>query len=169
MRGSIVRGSSLRPRHTAIVCCGTLQATGTSMGFMERGKRCTKRSRAPTYPSISVIPSSWVAAAKCGMLARSCPGSPPPLSPRSSHSQSTSCSPLRRGETVDTSDIQQTIWPRLAAIGERLWSPRDVTGADKGAVVRGGWVRSWFGARVAQPIRLHSSQLGRAFLRFAAF
>jgi len=30
------------------------------------------------------------------------------------------------GETVDFSDAEQTIWPKLAAIGERLWSPRTV-------------------------------------------
>ena len=29
------------------------------------------------------------------------------------------------GETVDMSDLEQTVWPRLGAIAERLWSPRD--------------------------------------------
>lgn len=32
-----------------------------------------------------------------------------------------------RGETVDTSDFQQTVWPRLGAIAERLWSPKNAT------------------------------------------
>ena len=34
------------------------------------------------------------------------------------------------GETVDTSDLEQTIWPRLGAIGERLWSPRNISSFD---------------------------------------
>mmetsp|Transcript_25049 Transcript_25049/g.40412 ORF Transcript_25049/g.40412 Transcript_25049/m.40412 type:complete len:525 (+) Transcript_25049:27-1601(+) len=34
------------------------------------------------------------------------------------------------GETADASDVLQTIWPRLAAISERLWSPRTVNNTD---------------------------------------
>jgi hexosaminidase len=34
------------------------------------------------------------------------------------------------GETVDASDLEATVWPRLGAIGERLWSPQNITDAD---------------------------------------
>lgn len=33
------------------------------------------------------------------------------------------------GENVDMSDIEQTVWPRLSSIAERLWSPRKYTDA----------------------------------------
>ena len=40
------------------------------------------------------------------------------------------------GETVDASDLQPTVWPRLAAVAEKLWSPRAATADARGAAPR---------------------------------
>ena len=40
------------------------------------------------------------------------------------------------GETVDSSDLEQTVWPRLGAIAEKLWSPRKATGDAAAALPR---------------------------------
>jgi hexosaminidase len=34
------------------------------------------------------------------------------------------------GETVDASDMEQTIWPRLGAVAEQLWSPQAATSCE---------------------------------------
>jgi len=50
------------------------------------------------------------------------------------------------GESADTSDVQQTIWPRAAAIAERLWSPRETTNTTL-AEPRMAWFRCLLNSR----------------------
>jgi len=50
------------------------------------------------------------------------------------------------GETVDTSDAEQTIWPRAAAAAERLWSAADVTDVTQ-ALSRLMWFRCLLNSR----------------------
>jgi hexosaminidase len=38
------------------------------------------------------------------------------------------------GETVDPSDLDATVWPRAAAVSERLWTSLDAIGIDLAVV-----------------------------------
>lgn len=51
------------------------------------------------------------------------------------------------GETVDPSDIQNTVWPRLGAIAERLWSQRDATASADDAAERMRYFRCYLNAQ----------------------
>ena len=40
------------------------------------------------------------------------------------------------GETVDTSDLMRTVWPRAGAVGEKLWSPQNASNSSALALPR---------------------------------
>ena len=44
------------------------------------------------------------------------------------------------GENVDASDVLASLWPRLGAVGERLWSPANITSL-AAAEPRLAWLR----------------------------
>jgi len=50
------------------------------------------------------------------------------------------------GETVDASDIFNTIWPRAAAAAERMWSPATLTDT-AAALPRLQWFRCFLNSR----------------------
>lgn len=66
------------------------------------------------------------------------------------------------GETVDMSDLEQTVWPRLAAIAERLWSQRDVVGNVAEATPRIEYFRCLLNRR-----GVHAAPVGNALARSA--
>lgn len=44
------------------------------------------------------------------------------------------------GEACDVTNILPRIWPRLAAVAEKLWSPADFTQGVVNGTIEGGWV-----------------------------
>jgi hexosaminidase len=63
------------------------------------------------------------------------------------------------GETVDTSDLFNTVWPRSAAAAERLWSPADLIDLDA-ALIRLERFRCLLNSRGidSAPVQVHARQ-----------
>lgn len=61
------------------------------------------------------------------------------------------------GETVDASDLFNTVWPRAAAAAERLWSPRAVNDTVT-ALPRLEWFRCVLDSRGVQAAPVNNAQ-----------